>query len=282
MLLKTLIENTVDSQRTDLTPQHGMSIYIEENNKKILFDMGKNGVFISNAEKMGIDLSSIDYAVISHGHYDHSGGLKYFLESNSKAKVILSEACRQEEYISIIDGIEHPIGIDRSLFMDYEDRFIWVENDYVVLEGMHIMSNIEQTEFVPLGNNVLYKKVKDQYFHDNFKHELILVFKEDEGDIILTGCSHSGITNMLKTYKKVFSEGRIKALIGGFHLMNPGTRRIQESSKTVDSLGLVLTKYNIGKIYTGHCTGEEAFQILSNRLGNNISRFQAGSEITIS
>ena len=115
MIIKALAENTSVSE--EYRAEHGLSIYIETGNHKLLFDTGRGGLFLENAEKMGVDLSKVDTAVISHGHYDHGGGLPYFLEINQTAKIYIHKKAFGDYYSSRPDGTAY-IGLDKN-FKDH-------------------------------------------------------------------------------------------------------------------------------------------------------------------
>lgn len=281
MKIITLVENTTDKTRCDLKSQHGISLYIETLGKKILFDAGKDGLFSENAEKLNVNIADIDYLVLSHAHYDHTGGLKTFLDKNSKGKIILNENCLSDYYSKLCLFIYKYIGLDKSLYKKYKDRFVTIKDNYELTDSIYILNNTETDGHRPIGNKRLFGKAKGRYVLDDFSHEIIMAVKENEDWIILTGCSHSGITNMLSSFRKVYPENKIKALLGGFHLMNPLTKKMVETQEMVQSIGKEISKFKIDKIYTGHCTGEEAFVVLHNYLGDRIDTFRTGKEINI-
>lgn len=120
-----LLENTTES--TNLKCKHGLSLYVETETHKILFDMGPNDLFLRNAEALGVDIADVDVAVISHGHVDHCGGLKYFLERNKQAKIYLRPQAVEEHYVKVL-GIPFYAGIDKTLFSG--DRFVFTDDIY--------------------------------------------------------------------------------------------------------------------------------------------------------
>jgi 7,8-dihydropterin-6-yl-methyl-4-(beta-D-ribofuranosyl)aminobenzene 5'-phosphate synthase len=280
MIITTLVENTLAGTTTPMKPEHGISLLIEYNGKRILFDTGASGLFLQNAKKMNIDLSQVDYLIISHAHFDHAGGLKEFLEINTTAPVIISSLAHQAFYAKIFFFHKY-IGINRSLLQEYPDRFNFLSSTQELLPGITVIFNTVNEEHKPSGNNVLLVKENGSYKKDPFDHELILVIDDRDGSVVFTGCSHNGILNMLASVFRHFPGKKIKAVIGGFHLMNPLTKKLSEHEKTVASIGAKLKSLPLGKIYTGHCTGSEAFRILKDELGDGLEEFKTGSVLSI-
>lgn len=281
MKIVTLVENTVDVDKDCLKPQHGLSLYVETGDRKFLFDTGQDRLFLENASKMNVDPGAVDFLIISHAHYDHGGGLSQFLQNNAKAKVVLSKYCWGNYHAKILPGIYKHIGLNRELPASYKERFCYVEDGLRLAENMFILTNSHKSGFIPGGNKRLYTKENNKYLKDDFRHELIFAVDEPDGTVIFTGCSHSGIANMLKSYRTIFPGGKIKALIGGFHLMNPLTKKMHEDRDSVLRLAAEIREFNIDKIYTGHCTGKEAFDVLSQRLEGIIHEFKTGKEIIV-
>ncbi|SCY56752.1 MBL fold metallo-hydrolase [Alkaliphilus peptidifermentans] len=281
MIIKTLVENTLEAGLDNLKTQHGISLYVEAVDKKILFDVGQDELFRINAEKLDVDIADIDYLIISHAHYDHAGGIKDFLEKNSKGKVVMSHNSLGDYYTRIFPLIYKYIGIDKASYERHKDRFVIIKDNCELVNNIHILNNTEDDEDRPLGNKSLYKKIEGKYLKDDFNHEIILAIKEEDGWVLFTGCSHSGILNMLYSFRKIFPEDKIKALIGGFHFMNPITTRLVESKETIENIGEKIRSFKIDRIYTGHCTGKEALEILSSDLKDSLDTFKTGKAIKL-
>lgn len=280
MIIKTLVENTLADTTAPMKPEHGISLLIEHIGKKILFDTGASGLFLQNAKQMNTDLSQVDYLIISHAHFDHAGGLKDFLEINTTAPVIISSLAHQAYYAKIFFFHKY-IGINRSLLQEYPGRFDFISGAKEVTPGVTMIINTINEEHKPSGNNMLLVKEHGSYIKDPFDHELILVIDDRDGSVVFTGCSHNGILNMLASVFRYFPGKKIKAVVGGFHLMNPLTKKISEHEKTIASIGVKLKSLPLGKIYTGHCTGSEAFHILKGELGDRLDEFKTGSVLSI-
>jgi 7,8-dihydropterin-6-yl-methyl-4-(beta-D-ribofuranosyl)aminobenzene 5'-phosphate synthase len=280
MRIRTLAENTMADTTMPIKPEHGISLLIEHGDKTILFDTGASGLFAKNASLMNIDLSKVDFVIISHAHFDHAGGLQTFLEANRTAPILLSSRCRQACYARILFFHKY-IGIDASLFADKADRFEFFDETLEAAPGIYLIHNTVNEEHKPSGNNMLLVKENGIYKRDPFDHELILVIDDVDGAVIFTGCSHNGILNMLASVFREFPGKKIKSVIGGFHLMNPLTKKLSEQHETVAAIGTKLKSLPVGRIYSGHCTGPEAFRILKDELGDRIDEFKTGMVLSI-
>ncbi|MBV1819238.1 MBL fold metallo-hydrolase [Clostridium cochlearium] len=277
MKVVTLIENT--SKDNDLFKEHGLSLYIEKGNKKILMDIGKSNKVIENAKKLNVDIEDIDMVILSHGHYDHGGGLLDFLKINRKAKVYLKKETKQDMY-SCYGENKRYIGLDKSIFEDYSHRLIFIDKFTEIYKDVFIITDIKKEDTMPQGNQSLYIKNGETYENDNFQHELILAIREEEGIVIFTGCAHSGILNMIKTVKKIFQEEKIKAIVGGFHLMIMSLdRNVSYDNQQIKRIAEKILEEDIEKVYTGHCTGEQGYIYLKTILEDKIDYIYTGKKI---
>lgn len=273
MLIKTLVENTAISK--DFGSEHGLSLYIETKKHKILFDVGASGLFLQNAKRLNVNIADIDYLIISHGHFDHGGGLKTFFAENTKAEVFLHRLAFEKHYaIRTNDKLDY-IGLDGNL---KENKQVVLTSDrFFISSGLQVFSNIIQREPRPKSNSGLLKEHKGQTADDTFAHEQNLVIEEDGKTLLVTGCAHNGIINILEHFHAL--KGRMPDyVIGGFHLSSRSGRN--EDSDTIDRIAkhLLGTK---AKFYTCHCTGMEAYERLKSAMSGNIDYLSAGSAITI-
>lgn len=154
MTVKVLSENTTSSNM--LESEHGLSLYIETESHKILFDTGASGLFAKNAEKMGVDLRKVNLAVISHGHYDHGGGLKTFLEINNQAKIHLHIKAFKPYFSDRAGDNKEYIGLDESLLPN--ERFVLCGEHFVIDDKLELFSGVESKRLAPSGNKSLFLK----------------------------------------------------------------------------------------------------------------------------
>lgn len=266
MMIVTLIENLVYGQ--GLVAEHGLSVYIETEHRKILFDTGQTGLFLQNAQKLGVEIGDIDCLILSHGHYDHTGGLYPFLEKNSKAKVY----AKKDVFIPKYHGHTRFIGthLNEELL---KDRFVPVDSMTELADGVFIMPEIvihhpEDTHF-----QGMYKKVDDKLIPDEFDDELFLVLKQNDQIHIVTACSHRGITNICTTATKYFGLP-VSLILGGFHTKN-------SSSGKLDVIIDYLRQLKPESIGTCHCTGVEKYAEMTGRLTGNLFYNHTGRIISI-
>lgn len=273
MIIKTLVENTSISE--DFESEHGLSLYIETNNYKILFDLGANKLFFKNAEKLDVNISDIDYLVISHGHYDHGGGLKKFLQENTKAEVFIHNLAFEKYYAIRSNNRIDYIGLNEELKTD--KRIIYTGDRFFINKGIYVFSNITQKEPSPKSNSGLLIENNGQMVDDIFLHEQNLVIEEDDEIILITGCAHNGIVNIIEHFYDI--RGLMPTyVIGGFHLSSRSVGN--EDFETIDIIGEYLMDTN-AKYYTCHCTGLEPYKQLKVTMGDNIDYLKTGSVITI-
>ena len=283
MRVVALIEDTKLEGREDLVAEHGLSLYIECDDKHILFDTGATEAFNQNAEKLGVNLQEVDVLVVSHHHYDHGGGLARFLEANHKAKVYLRKSEEEEDYYFRALGIiSKYIGLDQELLQKQAGRFEFVDSFTEILPGVYILAEIAQQYALPKGNRRLFVKKGNTYSLDSFEHELIMVAREGDGVVVFTGCAHNGILNMVAAVTRQFRDVPIKAVFGGFHLIGlPILNTMVVSKGEVKRIGEELLKYPIERVYTGHCTGKKAYRVLKGVLAEKLEHLPTGSDVVL-
>ncbi|MDX8335453.1 MBL fold metallo-hydrolase [Candidatus Cetobacterium colombiensis] len=245
-----MIENK--SLNKELAKEHGLSLYIETNGMKILFDVGESKKFWKNAEKMGINLEEIDYLILSHGHKDHGGGLPYFIKKNKKAKIYCSEYFFDKHYKKIL-GAYIEIGIPYE-YLDVE-RFNFIQES-LEIENLFLFHSGNKENENPLNESLYTKNVHGEYEKDSFKHELNMVIKENEKNILIVGCAHSGIDNILDYCNQ--NRIKVETIVGGLHLTSRTS--LNKNDKYIDVLIEYLNKSIVKNVYSCHCTGEYGFK----------------------
>lgn len=278
MKIVTLLENNKKTD-SELIIRHGLSLYIESGEHKILFDSGPDDSILQNAKELGVDLTQVRLVFISHAHYDHGSGLEAFLKINNKAQVFLSRHVQEEYYAQNEDGGYRYIGLNRSVLDNNSNRIKYLDDNTVIAPGVTILKTSEQSYFIP--KRTLLQKKNGVMVKDVFGHELIMVIEEKGVLHVLTGCSHNGIVNMVMSVEKEFPGKKIETLVGGFHLMNIKTGKMGEEEEKVKDIARELKQHNISQIYTGHCTGPEALKVLQGVLGEQINEIYTGLIINI-
>ncbi|MEW9095764.1 MAG: MBL fold metallo-hydrolase [Clostridiaceae bacterium] len=279
-----LMENTTRDE--ELVCEHGLCIYIEFGDRKILLDTGGSGSFVSNGEKLGVNIGEVDMVVLSHGHLDHGGGLLSFFSSNSLGKVYLKKEAVKDYYLDK-NGEKTYIGLNKDVVEDNFNRLQFVDGFTQIDKNIFIVTDILKEYPLPQGNNNLYMEEKNdeeesQFIKDRFQHELILVFKANDGLMIFTGCAHNGIINIIKTVKSAFPEENIKGIVGGFHLMIEGKwDGLCMKDEHIDHISQKIIEEGIEKVYTGHCTGENGYARLKEKLGDRVEYLSTGAKINI-
>lgn len=276
MKITILMEDTCGNPKCKY--EHGLSIYVETPNHKLLLDTGATGAFIENAEKLGIDLTQVDTVVLSHGHYDHSGGIMKFAELNPHADIYMQVTATGEYYHG-----ERYIGIDKRIAELPQIHF--VEDDYRIDEELYLYSDITGRRFWPQSNLKLSKLRDDKAVQDDFAHEQCLVVTAEGKKILLSGCAHNGILNILDKYESIYRTmpdiGKYHAMpdivISGFHMMKKEEYNDEEIAMIEDT-ARELAKFDT-VFYTGHCTGQKAFDIMHDIMGEQLIQIHSGMEL---
>ena len=244
MKITALLENT--THRDGLQTEHGLSLYIETDHHKILFDMGQTDLFAHNAELLGIDLSAVDIAILSHGHYDHGGGLAKFLECNDHAPIYI----HKDAFLPHYNGTAKYIGLDPTLI--HHPRIRLVSGQFTIDETLTLFDCNDRNRTNSFGSGGLTERVGDRFIPDDFRHEQYLLINENEKRVLISGCSHKGIIDIAEWFTP-------DVLIGGFHFSKlPLDEQLTHAAKLLDAIP---THY-----YTCHCTGEVQYQWMKSNL----------------
>ena len=258
MKITSLLENT--TQRDDIKVEHGLSLYIETDEHNILFDMGQTEYFYENAQTLGIDLSEVDIAILSHGHYDHGGGLRKFLETNDRSPVYI----QKDAFLPHHHGSGAYIGLDTSLAND--PRIIFTDEEYVIDDSLSLFSCNGRNRKHKMLDSGLTEKIGDSYIPDDFRHEQYLLIKENGKRVLISGCSHKGILDITNWFSP-------DVLIGGFHYS-----KLALDDYLVNA-AKELTSYKT-EFYTCHCTGCEQFEFMRKYL-TSLHYLSCGQSITV-
>ena len=275
MKVITLIENTACG--AEFHSAHGLSQYIETETHKILFDMGPNGDFAENAEKLGVDLGAVDIAVLSHGHSDHSNGLRKFFERNDHAKVYVHTGAFGGYYAVEADGTANFIGVDPSLG-EFAHRFVTVSGVTAIDDTLTLFDAVG-ADFPAVDTSArLKEKTAEGYVPDRFAHEHNLIVREGGKAVVFGGCAHRGVVNIRNGAAAILGR-EPDAVVSGFHLFNltegdeAGAELIRRTGEELHSGAAVY--------YTGHCTGEYPYGLLKEIMGDQLQKITTGGVLEI-
>ncbi|OFV68688.1 MAG: beta-lactamase domain-containing protein [Candidatus Syntrophoarchaeum caldarius] len=268
----TLSENT--PARDGFIGEYGLSVLIERGSEKILFDTGQGTACVRNADLMGVKLDDIGIIILSHGHYDHTGGLKSVLHRTGRVDVYAHPDIFCKRY-AIRGDHKRSIGIpfERSELEALGARFI-LSRDPVHLNDIIISGEIKRQTAFELPDPALFIEDQGTLKPDPFADDQAIAIKTSDGLIIILGCAHSGMVNTIAQLIELTREDRIHTIIGGTHLMFAEKRQIEASIKYLKSI-------EVGKIGVSHCTGHEASNRLKEAFGDRFFMNNAGSVIEI-
>lgn len=295
--IKTLMEDTLEGE--NLAAEHGLSLYIETKKHKLIADTGQSDKTWDNAKALGVDLSKVDTVFLSHGHYDHSGGIMTFAKNNPDAVIYLRDNA-DGEYYAFKEGGEKYIGIDKDIMK--LGKVKKVSGNVVIDDELSIFTNVKAKRPLPKANERIHEKQGDDYVQDGFSHEqyLVIEYYEDEKTTaacdfaegpsaahessavheplaahkssakkvyaLISGCAHNGILNILDEFRSLYGcDPRI--VVSGFHM-------VQQEYTDADLDEIRQTAMELSKMntvfYTGHCTGHKAFDVLKDIMGEKL------------
>lgn len=256
--ITSLSENTVPQGGKELIGEHGLSFYIEAGKHKILFDTGQGIVLANNAGVMGIDLSRIDRVILSHGHYDHSGGLKRLMEHNTEFVLHAHPEVFAQKLKSVDAGYKF-IGMpvdqrsldQKGINLKLDDKAVQIVPGIMSTGEIPQKNDFEEVEPVFLIQN------ETKVTPDNLADDQAIVLDTSKGLVVLLGCSHRGIVNTLNHVVSLTGKKTIHAILGGLHLGKVPDLKLRK-------IVAHLAEFGLEKIGVGHCTGPRAFLALSN------------------
>ena len=272
MKITNLIENIVGNQ--DVLFEHGLSFYIETKEHKLLVDCGQTDAFLQNAITLGIDLKEVDSVFLSHGHYDHSGGILPFAAINKKADIYMQKEAVLPYYHKT-DDEERYIGIAPEISGLSQVKL--VDGDWKMDEELALFSNVKGRMLWPKGNLELKKKTGKDFVQDEFEHEQYLVVTEGNKRVLFYGCAHNGILNILAHYYDLYG-AYPDTVVSGFHMKKKEYTAEDDAliAETAKQLITMPTQF-----YTGHCTGEYAFAIMKEIMGEQLTYVHSGDSLNL-
>ena len=274
--ITTLIENNLDNLG-QLLYEHGLSLYIEVDGKNILFDTGESGNFIKNAKSLNKNLDKLDYCIISHGHYDHSGGFEKLISEVDKfPPLIVGEEFFMLKY-KTVDAPGYKFNgnsFDEEFIAKKQISLRKVKEDMIYLtDHIIVFHHFSRYTDYEKRNSRFYIKENAEYIPDNFDDEISLGIITEKGLVVIVGCSHVGIVNILKTISERV-DIPIYAVIGGTHLIEADEIRMQKTMHAFKEMKIQL-------IAVSHCTGEEGIRLISQELKEQFLYNNTGKVIEI-
>lgn len=270
MRATVLVDNIANG---GLRGEWGLSVYIEYEGQNILLDTGASDLFLKNAPRLDKDIASVDYAVLSHAHYDHADGMRSFFARNASAPFYLREGCGENCYAK--KWIFHKyIGLPRGILAEYRDRIVYAQGDYPLCPGVFLIPH-KTAGLEEIGRrNRMYLRAKGGWRPDGFSHEQSLVLDTAGGLVIFNSCSHGGAAAIIDEVRRTFPGRPVRALIGGFHIFGRPEAEVRQLARAIRDTG-------VREIYTGHCTGDRAYRVLKEELGGMAHQLSVGLVIEL-
>jgi 7,8-dihydropterin-6-yl-methyl-4-(beta-D-ribofuranosyl)aminobenzene 5'-phosphate synthase len=270
----TALMDNIASEHKGLIAEHGLSYYIETEESKILFDCGGSIHPFINAKKMNLSFEEVHTVVFSHGHYDHAAGFIDAVDIINPDRVVTGKDFFEEKYAyngTILTYLGS--GFDRNFLQKHNIEHIICEQVYEIDPNCYVLGNFERmVEFESISERFVVLK-NGQLIQDDFHDEVCLVIKSNKGLVVVLGCSHPGVLNILRTVQRIF-KSEIYAVFGGTHLVEADESRIQTTLDEMKTLGVEL-------ICMSHCSGNQAIEMAKIREGIISTPLTVGSTVII-
>lgn len=250
VILRTLLENNLSRNRS-LVAEHGLSFLVETGDKKILFDCSGGKAARKNAEKMHVSLADVDYVILSHSHYDHAAGYPDMVSHGVHAPLVTGPRFFEEKYAR--DGEKYTYlgcGFGPEFLEKNEIRHLVCEGTLTLFTGCHVVGGFGRKYAFEKPPARFVRQTAAGMAQDEFPDEVCLVIEDPKGLIVIAGCSHPGILNMIESVRERFGRP-VYAVFGGSHLVEADEARIAETMKIFREMGIGMAGFN-------HCTGDGA------------------------
>lgn len=268
----TLVDNSVSLSGSQLIGEHGLSVYIETENTRILFDTGQNVALAHNAQMLDIDLSRIDAVIVSHGHYDHTGGLEHLLKKNTSFSLYAHPDIFDDKLRSRKSGTYKKIGIplNKNIFGNTDVQMRLSKDAAEIAPGVSTSGEIPQENDFESIESQFFVQRDGEIIADPLADDQAVILDTEKGLVVLLGCSHRGVINTLNHVDRLFPENKIHAIIGGLHLGKVADAKLQ---KIIDHL----SGFELEKIGVSHCTGTKAMLALFERFKGKVFMNSVGT-----
>lgn len=293
MELHVIIDNLPSGKMPQLHSEHGLCLQFSIDGQNFLVDSGASGKALENMDMLHSNGTAvpqpedIDAVFISHGHNDHTGGLRKFIERNPAAPIYLHNSVRGNYFFSCRpkNGIREArsIGMEQALFAEYEERFREIEGATRITEKIALIPITGSKGFAtPMGNEFLFKND----LPDNFSHEVAILVEYTPGEYtVISPCTHNGILNVLECCREhpdLSGRGKIKYFVGGLHYVDylQGCGENKEAAQIIGTAHKLKELYPALKVFSGHCTCSAAGELMQSVLGENYSTFCTGATIS--
>lgn len=270
------IKIVVDNEAAEgYIAEHGFALWIEIREHRVLFDTGNRGALLPNLEKLDLSMAALTDLVVSHGHYDHTGGVQAVVDAAGEVQIYIHQAALQPRY-SISDDetkpVRMPIGSMQALQQVPDSSIHWLTHPFKIAENLGLTGPIpRQTGYEDSGGPFFYDPQGQR--PDPIEDDTALWMMTPQGLTICVGCSHSGIVNTIRTILEITGERAINTIIGGLHLINASPERLEHTVQA-------LNEFSLDRLIACHCTGDEAFSYLRTHLNCQTIQGYAGMSIT--
>ncbi|MCF0123085.1 MAG: MBL fold metallo-hydrolase [Ruminiclostridium sp.] len=266
MIARILIDNI--SNNPDLAAEWGLSVCIEHEGRTYLLDTGGSDAFARNADALGVDLSNVDFGILSHAHYDHADGMPCFFRRNPDAPFFLRAGSGENCY-GCEDEMLKYIGIKPGILKDFSSRIRYAEGMTKLAPGVYLLGHSTPDLDCCGQQYQMFLKIADQYMYDDFRHEQSLIFDTEKGLVIFNSCCHGGADLIVQEAMDAFPGKKVYAIVGGFHLFETPGGQVREFARRLEQAG-------VEQVITGHCTGQDGFDILKEVLGDKVRQMESG------